>query len=238
VAAGGAVLCGALIAAGRAGFAGGPTSNVSRMLNEPVTLLVAALIGTLVTAVHRPHDREQNGGRMLAHAQVLLCVSGALMMLIIQDSLARAFGIAGAASIIRFRTPVEDPKDAAVLFLLMALGMATGLGVLTLAGSGAALLCLFLHALGRRNAPDRRALLVEVAALGRDFPTSHVRSVFARHGLVTELREISRAERCTARYLAMCPPAVSLDALNDDLIAGGESGIVASVWEPARRKGL
>ncbi len=44
----------------------------------------------------------------LEQAQVLLCVSGALMMIIIGSSLARAFGIAGAASIIRFRTPVED----------------------------------------------------------------------------------------------------------------------------------
>ena len=31
--------------------------------------------------------------------------------------------IAGAAAIIRFRTPVEDPKDSVVLFILLGLGI-------------------------------------------------------------------------------------------------------------------
>ena len=64
----------------------------------------------------------------MEQAQTLLCVSGAMMMIIIGNSLARAFGIAGAASIIRFRTPVDDPKDVTILFLLMGLGMSSGLG--------------------------------------------------------------------------------------------------------------
>ena len=62
----------------------------------------------------------------MEQAQTLLCVSGAMMMIIIGNSLARAFGIAGAASIIRFRTPVDDPKDVTILFLLMGLGMSVG----------------------------------------------------------------------------------------------------------------
>ena len=73
------------------------------------------------------------------HAQILLCVSGAMMMVLINDSLARAFGIAGAASLVRFRTPVDDPRDAAVMFLLIGLGMASGLGAFMLAGGGAAM---------------------------------------------------------------------------------------------------
>ena len=59
-----------------------------------------------------------------------------MMMIIIGNSLARAFGIAGAAGIVRFRTPVDDPKDVTILFLLMGLGMATGLGAFAVAGLG------------------------------------------------------------------------------------------------------
>ncbi len=73
-------------------------------------LVAAALIGILVTAVHQPSPRDRAGSRSMEQAQMLLCVSGALMMIIIGNSLARAFGIAGAASIIRFRTPVDDPE--------------------------------------------------------------------------------------------------------------------------------
>src|SRR5258707_1310626 len=74
-------------------------------------LLVATGIGLLVTAVHRPTLRERPMNRSMEHAQTLLCVSGAMVMIIIGNSIARAFGIAGAATIIRFRTPVDDPKD-------------------------------------------------------------------------------------------------------------------------------
>src|SRR6185503_18330063 len=75
-------------------------------------LVVASLIGLQITQIHQPAGRER--GRAMEQAQVLLCVSGAMMMIIIGSSLVRAFGIAGAASIIRFRTPVDDPKDVAI----------------------------------------------------------------------------------------------------------------------------
>src|SRR4030095_4126565 len=90
-------------------------------------MIAAALIGALVTAIHTPVSRDRP--KSLEQAQTLLCVSGAMMMIIIGNSLARAFGIAGAAGIVRFRTPVDDPKDVTILFLLMGLGMAAGLGV-------------------------------------------------------------------------------------------------------------
>jgi len=88
---------------------------------ELAKMIAAALIGALVTAIHTPVSRDRP--KSLEQAQTLLCVSGAMMMIIIGNSLARAFGIAGAAGIVRFRTPVDDPKDVTILFLLMGLGM-------------------------------------------------------------------------------------------------------------------
>ena len=116
-----------------------------------IKLVAAALIGILVTAVHAPGATDRRAGRAMQHAQILLCVAGAMMMIIIGNSLARAFGIAGAASIVRFRTPVEDPKDVTIIFLLMSLGMASGLGAFAIAGLGAAFLCVFLYVLDRTN---------------------------------------------------------------------------------------
>jgi len=205
--------------------------------SEPLRLAIAAFIGLLVTAIHRRPSQEADVQPM-QHAQVLLCVSGAMMMVIINDSLPRAFGIAGAASIIRFRTPVDDPRDAAVLFLLMALGMASGLGAYALAGSGAAMLCLFLLFLGRLTIPKTRSMLVELISASSAFPADHVQRVFARHGVSVELREMSHGEPATARYLAVCPSNTSLEALNADLIAGVGNGLKAIAWEPAKKKQL
>ena len=183
----GGALCAALVAgglrwplAGNPGSDGaaGPGSDADALAPQPfialIKLVAAALIGMLVTAIHAPNAADRPTGRAMQHAQILLCVSGAMMMIIIGNSLARAFGIAGAASIVRFRTPVEDPKDVTIIFLLMSLGMACGLGAFAIAGLGAAFLCVFLFVLDRTSVRRSRALAVEVIAEGRDFPTDHV----------------------------------------------------------------
>ena len=54
-------------------------------------------------------------------------------MLVVGASLARAFGIVGAASLIRYRSKIEDPKDAGVMLCALAVGLASGVGLYALA---------------------------------------------------------------------------------------------------------
>ena len=49
-------------------------------------------------------------------------------MVIIGDSIARAFSLVGALSIIRFRTAIQDPRDIGFVFYALAVGMAIGAG--------------------------------------------------------------------------------------------------------------
>lgn len=207
-------------------------------LEGPLKFVVATVIGLLVTAVHRPRLQDVAIARSMAHAQVLLCVSGALMMVLISDSLARAFGVAGAAGLIRFRTPVEDPKDAAVLFLLMALGMAVGLGAYPMAVCGTLMLCALLWVLEQTATEPGRTYLVELVATSDVFPVSHVQQVFARHQIVVEPREVSGGDAARVKYLAVCQHDLSLETLNADLMAAGTSGVRSVAWEPARKKTL
>src|SRR5436190_21466752 len=116
---------------------------------ELLKLIVAAIIGIVVTAVHKRYHRDKALPRSLMQAQVLLCVAGAMMMVIIGSSVARAFGVAGAAGIVRFRTPVEDPKDSTMLFLLVGVGMGGGGGGPEVGGLGTAFLCGVLVVLYR-----------------------------------------------------------------------------------------
>jgi anti-anti-sigma factor len=247
IAAGGSALCAALVwiglqwpavlglpdgglAAAVEGTPVGPVHPVAQLGK----LLAAALIGMLVTAIHAPAAPDRPLGRSMRHAQILLCVSGAMMMIIIGNSLARAFGIAGAASIIRFRTPVEDPKDVTIIFLLMALGMACGLGAFAVAGLSTAFLCVFLLFLDRRGELRARSLLIEVAAEGRDFPTDHVQRVFARHRVVFEPREVSQGEETVVRYHATVDPHMPLEDLSAQLMAGG-AGVKSVSWEVPKK---
>src|SRR5262245_58618728 len=98
---GSAVLAGGAAVAGVA-VAFGPIPLIwPHALDGPLRLAVAALIGVAVTAVQRRGERTGQAHAMHS-AQILLCVSGAMMMVLINDSLARAFGIAGAAGLVRF----------------------------------------------------------------------------------------------------------------------------------------
>jgi uncharacterized membrane protein YhiD involved in acid resistance len=167
-------------------------------------------------------------------AQVLLCISGAMMMIIIGNNLARAFGIAGAASIIRFRTPVDDPKDVTILFLLMGLGMAAGLGGFAVAGLGTAFLCVTLVALDMMAKQQTRLMSVEIVASGRSFPSTRVEEIFARNHIVFEPREIAQSDDVTVKYHVWLDPRMSLDDLSAQLMKDA-SGVSGVAWEHPKR---
>jgi anti-anti-sigma factor len=204
-------------------------------LFELAKLVTAAVIGMLVTVVHRQYRHERQSNPALDQAQVLLCVSGAIMMIIIGNSVARAFGIAGAASIIRFRTPVEDPRDITVLFILMGLGMAAGLGALAVAGLGTLFLCAMIPILNVFSSERPRQMNVEIVAEERDFPMAHVHHVFAVNGILFEPREVSQGDEATAKYLTTLKPTDSLEDLSVQLMGDGKKGIKNVSWSPPKR---
>jgi uncharacterized membrane protein YhiD involved in acid resistance len=65
--------------------------------------------------------------------QIILAVVGAVVMLVVGSSLARAFGIVGAAGLVRYRSKIEDPKDAGVMLSTLSVGLASGVGLWPLA---------------------------------------------------------------------------------------------------------
>jgi anti-anti-sigma factor len=215
------------------GSGGGPPTHIPawQPFLELGKLVLAAAIGVIVTAVHRRYRVERPQTQSMEQAQVLLCVSGAMMMIIIGGSIARAFGIAGAASIIRFRTPVEDPKDITILFLLMGLGMAAGVGSFGVAGLGTLFLCAFLVVLNHIGTRRPRAMMVEVEADGREFPTAHVQSVFARNHVIFEPREVSQGKELSVRYYTLLDADQSLESLSEKLMDEGRAHVKSVSWE-------
>jgi uncharacterized membrane protein YhiD involved in acid resistance len=100
-----------------------------------VLRLAIAVIGGVVIAYHprrRPRFLDEER-QQTARTQVLMSVAAAVMVLVIGESTARAFGLLGLGSAIRFRTNMASSVDAAVLFLVMGIGMAAGLGEFRLA---------------------------------------------------------------------------------------------------------
>jgi hypothetical protein len=71
--------------------------------------------------------------RETAQAQTLIAIAGALMVVVIGQSTARAFGLVGLGGFIRFRSGIKDTRDAAVMFVMIGVGMACGLGAIPMA---------------------------------------------------------------------------------------------------------
>jgi Domain of unknown function (DUF4956) len=214
------------------GVSGGDAGPGAGLVAESLRLVGAALIGVLVTFVQRHTRRGAPLSRSMEQAQVLLCVAGALTMMLIGNSLPRAFGIAGAASIIRFRTPVDDPRDAAVLFLLMALGMAVGLGAPGVAFAGTLFISACLALLPQDHVERARTMHVLIVAAGDQFPGDHVARAFADCGIGVEPVEISRTENAAVRYRASLSPSTSLESVNAQLM---DPRIQSIVWQASKK---
>ena len=219
----------------------GPAGNFPAPLShagvETLKLVAAGLIGALISAVHRRRPGDKPISRSLAQAQILLCGAGALMMIIINDSLARALGIAGGATIVRFRTPVEDPKDSTVLFLLLGLGMACGLGEFGVAGLGTAFLCLCLLLLDRIVVRKPRDMMLEMVSIGPEFPAEYVNRLLAAYHIRFESREVDHhAQKATVRYHCAPDPDTPLQRLSEQLTDPKAAGLRSASWQTQKKE--
>ncbi len=205
---------------------------------ELLKLVVAAVIGITVTSVHKTGQRDKPLSRSLEQAQILLCVCGAVMMIIIGSSIPRALGIAGAAGLIRFRTPVKDPKDSIILILLLGLGMACGRGAFAVAGLGAIFVCIFLLILDRFGEAKPKSMLLELVSSGGAMPLAHVQQVFAQNHLIIEPREVTQGETTIMKYQVTADPATSLENVSSQLLKDGTAGIKSVVWQSAKKAGV
>jgi len=96
-----------------------------------VRLPLAALLGAALAL--RPRRRgTPKRTPAVVQTQIVLAVVGAVIMLVVGASLARAFGIVGAANLIRYRSKIDDPKDAVVMLCALAVGLASGVGLYAL----------------------------------------------------------------------------------------------------------
>src|SRR6185436_11485296 len=107
-------------------------SQSDALVDALIRLPIAALLSAILA--FRPRRRGTPPRQTpVIQTQIILAVLGALVMLVVGASLARAFGIVGAAGLIRYRAKIADPKDAGVMLSTLGLGLASGVGLYFLA---------------------------------------------------------------------------------------------------------
>ncbi len=82
--------------------------------------------------------------KSIQYTLLLLSIGGAFIWIVVADNLVRAFGLAGALSLIRFRTVVKDPMNTIKVFYAIIIGMSCGLSQYYTAIIGTAFICFVL----------------------------------------------------------------------------------------------
>lgn len=118
-------------------------------------LACAIVLGTLLA--WRPGCRRPVRSDV-RQALLIMTVASAMVVTVIGDSMARAFGVVGLGSFIRFRSSIKDPRDVVLFFVAIGTGMACGLGTVLTAAIGVVVLWLILVVLDylARNEPPLR----------------------------------------------------------------------------------
>jgi uncharacterized membrane protein YhiD involved in acid resistance len=128
----------------------GTENLLSYGTGQIVTNVAMALVfGLSITIVYRHTHKGLSYSQGFTQTILLVAVIVAIVMMVISGSIARAFALVGALSIIRFRTVVKDTRDTAFVFAALALGMAAGTENYKLGAIGCGFLVaimLLLHA--------------------------------------------------------------------------------------------
>lgn len=198
-----------------------------------IRLPLAALLGTGLAL--RPKRRgTPPRSPAVIQTQIMLAVVGALVMLIVGASLARAFGIVGVASLIRYRSKIEDPKDAVVMLCALGVGLASGVGLYALATFSAVFMMVALGIIESFEPKRRKEFILRVrAGKETDSLRPKIESILRRYGTEFELRTSSDEEVC---YEVQVPIDVHTDRVSNTLLRLDPEGHAAVEWTDQVRK--
>ncbi|MFQ5638144.1 MAG: DUF4956 domain-containing protein [bacterium] len=114
-------------------------------------LFIALFCGMLISVIYRLSYRGPGYSVAFINSLVVLSMITAIVIMVIGNNLARAFGLVGAMSIIRFRTALKDTQDIIFVFFALAIGMASGVGFHSMAIIGSLFVGATLFILGKVN---------------------------------------------------------------------------------------
>jgi len=128
-----------------------------------INLIMALLCGLVISMFYRLSYRGPHYSASFVQALIILAMVTALVIMVIGNNLARAFGLVGAMSIIRFRTAVKDTQDIVFIFFALAAGMAAGVGLKILAFFGSFLIgtVIFILHKTRYAQPHKKEFLLQ-----------------------------------------------------------------------------
>lgn len=213
-----------------------PESLLQRIARMTLRLALAALLAAMLAFRPRKDLPSAQRNPYVAQTQILLAVVAAALMMIVADNAARAFGIFAAASLVRFRTTVRDPKEITVLLISLGIGLAAGVGRVELAVVLALFVLLMLWVLEYYEpAQVFRSMELTITTRNVDMTDEILKEVFEKNEITSELRVVNREDKENPIgkivYYINVSPTISTDSLSEEIFGADPQNIDSIEWD-------
>jgi hypothetical protein len=207
-------------------------TQIDQLLHALVRLPIAA--GLACVLAFRPRRRGTPERQPpVIQTQIILAFVGAVVMLVVGSSLARAFGIVGAAGLVRYRARIADPKDAGVMLSTLAVGLASGVGLWMLALFATAFVLGTLWVLESFEPQARQAFTLKITAKDPAALKPRIEQLLGRSRIPFELRTASKEE---IWFEVHVPIDRKTDKLSNMILALDPDNATAVEWDEKKEK--
>ena len=140
------------------------TGESLTLTNTLIILVVSIILGLIISISYMKTSKEEAVTSGFAITLIMLPAIISIIILLVGNNVARAFSLAGAFSIIRFRSEPKDPKDISYIFFTLAVGLSAGMGYILYAILFTIILCLIMFVLKFINyaEPDKSCLELRI----------------------------------------------------------------------------
>jgi hypothetical protein len=206
-------------------------NQLLRLAEAAWRLPLAAGLAALMAM--RPRRRSQPRNPSVIQTQIILSIIGALVMLVVGSSLARAFGIVGAAGLVRYRAKVDDNKDAGVMLSTLAIGLAAGVGTYLLAIFGTLFVIAVLWIVESFEPDPIRVFLLKVKTKDPASLKDRIEQMLTRYKATYEVRNLAQDE---LQFEVHWPFERQTDRVSEAILALNPADETEVEWEEKSNK--
>ena len=196
-------------------------------LRHAVTRLPVAAGLACVLALRPRRRGTPHRQAPVIQTQIILAVVGSVVMLVVGASLARAFGIVGAASLVRYRSKIDDPKDAGVMLSCLAIGLASGVGIYWIAALSTLFILAVVWVLESQEPEGAKDFLLKLKGKDSGRLKDGLEKMLSKNNVKYELRTSSQDD---LHYSVRLPLTKRTDRLTNAILELGEHQDLSVEW--------
>lgn len=186
--------------------------DINNIFNVAITpqemllnLFVGLFSGIIISIFYRKSYSGPGYQASFVNSLILLVIITSIVIMVIGNNLARAFGLVGAMSIIRFRTAVKETQDIMYIFFSLSIGMAVGVGQHGLAIFSSFFIGIITYVLSKSkfSTPIKSDLLLQFTFNSNDNGTSdynHLIDQYCRKSKLINAKAVGTDEMLELSY--------------------------------------